>query len=105
MTKSTEEIIREAMQRGEFDNLKNKGQPLNLDAYFDTPEELRMAYSILKNADVVPLEVQMLREIEALQEKQKQSKSDEERKKLQNEIEDRRLKYNLMVERFKPRRG
>ena len=48
--KAVEAIIQEAMQRGDFDNLRGKGQPLDLSAYFDTPEDVRMAYSILKNA-------------------------------------------------------
>jgi hypothetical protein len=45
-----ESRIREAMEQGQFDNLPGAGQPLNLEEYFSTPEDLRMAYSILKNA-------------------------------------------------------
>ena len=52
-----EQKIKEAMGRGEFDNLSGKGKPLNLDAYFNTPEDLRMAFSILKSNDFVPEEV------------------------------------------------
>ena len=48
--KSVELAIREAQERGDFDNLKGKGKPINLDAYFETPEDVRMAYSILKSA-------------------------------------------------------
>jgi hypothetical protein len=48
-----EQKIREAMARGEFDNLPGKGKPLDLEAYFNTPEDLRMAYSILKSNDFV----------------------------------------------------
>jgi hypothetical protein len=43
--------IKEAIARGEFDNLPGKDKPLDLDAYFATPEHLRMGYSILKSAD------------------------------------------------------
>ncbi|MCC6987221.1 MAG: DUF1992 domain-containing protein, partial [Anaerolineales bacterium] len=35
-----EKAIREAQARGEFDNLKGRGKPLDLTAYFETPEEL-----------------------------------------------------------------
>ena len=45
--KLIEEIIREAMEKGEFDNLPGKGKPLDLDAYFATPEDVRLGYSVL----------------------------------------------------------
>ncbi|RPH57254.1 MAG: DUF1992 domain-containing protein, partial [Chloroflexi bacterium] len=63
MSKSIDEIIREAMQRGEFDHLPKTGQPLNLDDYFNTPEDLRLAYSLLKNANFLPEEAALLKEI------------------------------------------
>ena len=46
--KHAEDRIRDAIERGEFDELPGKGEPLNLDAYFATPEHLRVGYSILK---------------------------------------------------------
>jgi len=101
MTKSIDEIIHEALERGEFDNLPNKGKKLNLDDYFDTPEDLRIGYSVLKGAGFVPEEVQLLKEIRELQEMQAKFSEETGRKKLQNEIEARRLKYNLLIERFK----
>src|SRR5438445_35918 len=42
------------MEAGEFDRLEGAGRPVNLDAYFSTPEELRAGYAVLKNAGVVP---------------------------------------------------
>ena len=51
--KIVEAIIREAQERGDFDNLKGKGKPIDLSAYFETPEDLRMVYSMLKNAGMV----------------------------------------------------
>jgi hypothetical protein len=36
---------REAIATGEFHNLPGKGKPLDLGAYFATPEDLRMGYS------------------------------------------------------------
>jgi hypothetical protein len=101
MTKSVDEIIREAMERGKFNDLPNKGKKLDLDDYFNTPEDLRLGYSILKSADFVPEEVQLLQEIEALREKLAALKAEDERKQVLKEIEFRRLKYNLLVDRFK----
>ncbi len=47
--KSVEEKIRQAIANGEFDNLAGAGKPLNFDDYFNTPEDVRMGYSVLKS--------------------------------------------------------
>lgn len=62
-----EQRISEAVARGEFDHLPGQGQPLNLDEDLLVPEDLRMAYRILKNAGYVPPEVHTLQEIGALE--------------------------------------
>ena len=47
-----ERKIEEAIARGEFDDLPGAGRPLDLDDVDPLlPEELRMAFRILKNAD------------------------------------------------------
>jgi hypothetical protein len=58
-----EQKIREAMQRGEFDNLPGSGQPLQLEDDSHLPDDLRIAYKILKNADCLPPEVQLRKDI------------------------------------------
>jgi hypothetical protein len=62
-----EEKIAEAIARGEFDNLPGAGRPLNLDDDALIPEELRLAYRILKNAGYVPPELETLNEIAQLE--------------------------------------
>jgi hypothetical protein len=62
-----EEKIAEAIARGEFDNLAGAGRPLNLDDDALIPEELRLAYRILKNAGYVPPELETLNEIAQLE--------------------------------------
>jgi hypothetical protein len=99
MPTSSDEAIRAAMERGDFDNLPNKGKKLDLDDYFNTPEDLRLGFSVLKNADYVPEEVQLLKEIGELQEKLANISKEDERKSLQKEIESRRLKYNLLMDK------
>lgn len=61
--KIIEERIRTAQRNGKFDNLPGKGKPLKLEDDHRTPEELRMAYKILKNADCLPPEVEVKKEI------------------------------------------
>jgi len=105
MTKAVDAIIREAMARGEFDNLPGKGRPIDLTAYFDSPEEVRMAYALLKSAGIMPEEIELLKEIGILKEKLEQTTDATARMRLQKGIEDKRLKFNLMMERLKKGRG
>ena len=58
-----EQRIREAQERGEFDQLSGVGRPLELDDDIDVPAELRTAYRILKNSGFVPPEIELRREI------------------------------------------
>jgi hypothetical protein len=61
-----EAMIKEAMERGEFDNLPGKGKPIDLTEYFETPEEIRLANSMLKNGGMTSREVDLLKEIAEL---------------------------------------
>lgn len=62
--KIVEERIRSAQQKGHFDNLEGRGKPLPRDVIGDTvPEDLRLAYRILKNADCVPPAVELTHDI------------------------------------------
>jgi hypothetical protein len=62
--KIVEERIRIAQKKGQFDNLDGRGKPLPRDVIGDTvPEDLRLSYRILKNADCVPPEVELKHEI------------------------------------------
>ena len=68
LTTIAERKIREAMARGELDNLPGRGRPLAMDEDLSgVPLELRMAYKVLKNACCVPPEVELRKEIVTLQ--------------------------------------
>jgi hypothetical protein len=58
-----EERIRQAQQKGEFDRLEGRGKPLALEEDANVPDELRIAYKILKNADMLPPELELRNEI------------------------------------------
>ncbi len=74
-----EQAILKAQRRGEFENLKGQGRPLDLESDPFMPEHLRMAYKMLKNAGYVPEEIQAQREIRSLIECLEQE-TDESRK-------------------------
>jgi hypothetical protein len=61
--KIVEERIRVAQKKGAFKNLPDEGRPLIFSDNGLVPEELRMAYKILKNADVIPPEIELKKEI------------------------------------------
>lgn len=44
-----EKHIKDAQEKGDFDNLPGNGQPLSLDDDSAVPEDLRVAFRILKN--------------------------------------------------------
>jgi len=102
--KVVEEKLREAIEAGEFDHIEGAGRPVNLDAYFATPEELRAGYSVLKNAGVVPEEAQLLREINETKEALEKAPEAARRAELSRRLRELRLKSDLLSERNRTRR-
>lgn len=102
--KLVESIIQEAMERGEFEDLPGKGKPIDLSAYFDTPEDVRMAYSMLKSAGMTSREVELLNEIAELKQVHAGILDEGKKKKLHKEIEQKQIEFSLMLERQKRQR-
>jgi Domain of unknown function (DUF1992) len=102
--KLVEQKIREAQRAGEFDKLEGAGRPVDLEAYFSTPAELRAGYAVLKNAGVLPEEAQLRGEISALRERLAACADAPERERLTRALNDLTLKYSLMVERYRAAR-
>lgn len=64
------EVLHAAERSGELRAAKSWGKPLDLgDGYFETPPELRMAFKVLKDAGIVPPEVELMKELAALRER------------------------------------
>lgn len=61
-----ERRIQEAQERGDFDDLPGAGRPLHLEDMSHVPPELRMAYTVLRNANCLPPELEERREIQKL---------------------------------------
>ena len=102
--KIVESLLQEAIARGEFDNLKNKGKPLDLTDYFNTPEELRVASSVLKNAGVKPPEVELLREIAELKDQLASCQDNETQAKIEERIRYLQIEFNIAMERIQQQR-
>ena len=96
--KSVDEKIEEAIAKGEFDNLPGKGKPLDLDAYFATPEHLRMGYSVLKSADIIPEEMELLTEIEGLKKSLDSCTNQAEKEALRQQLSEKLTNVNMRME-------
>ena len=96
-----ESRIQEAIARGEFDNLPGAGQPLNLDEYFSTPEDLRIAFSILKNASCAPAEVELLKEVARLEHATAEAADAAAKQQLRRQLADRQTQLAIALERVR----
>ena len=88
--KIAEKRIMEAMERGEFDNLEGKGRPLKLEDDSFVPDDLKIAYKILKNAGYIPPEIQAEKDIKNVRDLL-EGMSDEKEKYIKTQ------KLNLMI--------
>lgn len=102
--KIVEEMIKKAMERGEFDNLPGKGKPVDLTEYFEAPEEVRLANSVLKNAGMKPREVELLKEIAELRQIQSAVLDETKKGQIQKQIQQKQIEFSLMLERQKRER-
>jgi len=61
-----ENRILEAQKEGAFDHLEGEGKPLQNDANPLVPDDLKMAYKVLKNSGFLPQEIAERKEIDHL---------------------------------------
>jgi hypothetical protein len=99
-----ENRIREAIAQGDFANLPGAGKPLDLEEYFKTPADLRMAFSILKSANCRPAEVELLNEIARLEQAVSAATSAAERRSLESALAGRRTELAMALERRRDRK-
>ncbi len=95
-----EQKILEAMANGEFDNLSGRGKPLPLEDDSAIPASLRLSFKILKNANLLPEEMQLKKDILALQE-QLAGASAAESQRLRRQIRDLETRFHLLMERHR----
>jgi hypothetical protein len=104
LEKAIEDKILEAMANGEFDNLRGHGKPLDLSAYFSTPEEVRMAYAMLKSNEFVPKEVELMRDVDQLRTELRECVNDEEKVVIRRRLHDKQLALDITLEQGRRRK-
>ncbi len=93
--KIIEQRIKEANERGEFDNLPGQGEPLDLVDDSNVPEDLRLAYKVLKNADCLPPELEAKKEIRQMEDLLDNIPDEKEKYKLMKKINYQIMKLNV----------
>jgi DNA-binding transcriptional ArsR family regulator len=94
--------LRDSAANGELARATSYGKPLDLgDAYERTPTELRMAMKILKDAGVVPPEVEMMQAAAALEARLAACDDEAQRRVLQRQLSEQRQAIALRLERLR----
>jgi hypothetical protein len=94
-----ERRIQEAMDRGEFDNNPLAGKPLKPDGLDNVSPELRMALIVLRNAGVLPEELELRKEITSIETLLAICVQDEEKVSLRVRLNEKQLRYNMIMEK------
>ncbi|HEX9726017.1 MAG TPA: DnaJ family domain-containing protein [Vicinamibacteria bacterium] len=94
-----ERKIREAMEEGAFDDSPMKGRPLVFETNPSVPDELRLAYKLLKDAGFLPEEMELRKEIWTLRDLLRTIDDDQERRRVALEINDRVFRLNVLWKR------
>lgn len=97
--KIVEQRILEALKNGDLDDLPGQGKPLLLDDDSRVPDDLRLAYKILKNADCIPPELQLKKEIRQMEDLLEQIPDEKEKYRQIKRINFQIMKLNMMGKR------
>jgi hypothetical protein len=93
------EHLRHSEQTGELKAAPSYGNPLSFgDGYDETPTELRMGMKILKDAGVVPPEVEAMRTAAELEARMNACTDDAERRVFQQRLSEMRQAIALRLE-------
>lgn len=94
-----EQRILEAQSAGAFENLPGAGKPLELENLFWVLEEFRTAYILLKNANVLPPEAELLKEIHNLEDLLQYVYDEEDRQVVLEKLDSKRIHLDILKRR------
>ena len=98
-SKIAEQRIREAMERGDFDNLEGTGRPYSFEDETWIPEDVRAAYRVLKNSGCIPPELELRKEVLTLRELINTLDDDKERLRKIRELNFKLMKLDELRKR------
>lgn len=91
--------IREAIEKGELNNLPGAGKPLKINNMLFVPKEDRLAYTVMKNSGLVPDEVALKKEIESMRKSIDECWAVEKKDLLKKRLEETSIRYNIVMEK------
>lgn len=98
--------LQQAAAAGELNQARDYGKRLaEDDGWNDTPEALRMPFKILKNAGIVPPEVEMFRERAALSASLSSCTDDTERRKFRQRLSEIEQTLSIRLETMRTSGG
>ncbi|MCA0173588.1 DnaJ family domain-containing protein [Bacillus sp. RAR_GA_16] len=92
-----EDKIKTALKNGDFDNLPGKGKPQKLEDLSMIPEDLRIAYKVMKNSGYLPEETELKSEIQSLEELLAFCEDEPNRKRLKKRLSEKQIRYNQVA--------
>lgn len=93
----SEQEIKKAYENGEFDHLPGLGKPMQLEDLSGVPEELRMAYKLLKNAGFSPEENKIKQEMMTIEGLIKNCDDPIEKEEWQKKLNEKLLRFNQVM--------
>jgi len=81
-----ENRIRQAQEEGFFDNIPGKGRPFEFTDDSSTPEDLRLCHKLLQNANCLPPEMELRKEIYSLRQLMEETRDEESRIRIQRKL-------------------
>jgi hypothetical protein len=93
--KIVEDRIKKGQRDGKFDNLPKRGEKLEFEDDSHVPEEMRLAYKLLKNAGFIPPELIIRKEINSVTQLLGQEEDAKEKHLLLKKLNYLRLKLDL----------
>ncbi|MGM0845536.1 MAG: DnaJ family domain-containing protein [Bacillota bacterium] len=93
----SEQKIKKAYEDGEFDRLPGFGKPLCLEDDSHIPQELRMAYRIMKNAGFSSEENTLRKEILRIEDLIRDCEDQLEKEELKKNLNEKLLKLNGVI--------
>ncbi|XJZ29015.1 DnaJ family domain-containing protein [Bacillota bacterium Lsc_1132] len=89
--------MKKAYKDGEFDQLPGFGKPLELEDLSSIPEELRMAYKLLKNGGYTNEENRLRQEMLSIEDLIQKVDNTHEKEQLQKQLNEKLLRYNRLM--------
>lgn len=94
--------LTQSEQSGELRTARSWGKPLHLgDGYEQTPAELRMGYKVLKDAGVLPPEVELMQRIEAQRQAVAAAADEDRAAPLRQQLVELQQQLSLRLERLR----